>query len=65
MSKKIQIDEQVEKKSEAVYNRAELMAGAHRFGVNPEVIAGALKLAGKTEMTLSEAEAAVQNFLRR
>ncbi|WP_233531304.1 oligoribonuclease [Paenibacillus alkalitolerans] len=50
-------------KQEAVYTRAELMEGAARFGVKPEVIAGALKLAGKDSMTISEAEAAVKRFL--
>ena len=52
-------------RQEPTYTRAELMAGSGRFGVRPEVVAGALKLAGKSEMTLSEAERAIQTFLRR
>lgn len=51
--------------NQAVYGRAELMAGAQRFGVKPEVMAGALRLAGKEEMTLSEAKEAVQSFLKQ
>lgn len=50
---------------EAYYNRSELIAAASSFGVKPEVMAGALKLAGKDVMTKAEAEKAVKNFLER
>lgn len=50
-------------KQEAVYTRAELMVGASRFGVKPEVVAGAIKLTGKESMTITEAESAVKRFL--
>jgi len=49
---------------EPVYTREELFAAAKgAFGVNPEVVAGALAKAGKTEMTRDEAEKAIKNFL--
>lgn len=50
---------------ESVYNRNELIAAASSFGVKPEVIAGALKLAGKDKMTKSEAEKAIKLYLER
>jgi len=49
----------------ARYSRSELMAAASSFGVKPEVVAGALKLAGKDTMTKAEAEKAVKDFLER
>ena len=49
----------------ARYIRSELMAAASSFGVKPEVVAGALKLAGKDTMTKAEAEKAVKDFLER
>ena len=51
--------------TEARYNRNELIAAASSFGVKPEVIAGALKLAGKDTMTKAEAEKAIKDFLER
>mgnify|MGYP001049300630 CR=1 FL=1 len=47
------------------YSRKELMEAAISFGVKPEVMAGALKLAGKEEMTKPEAQAAIKKFLGR
>lgn len=52
-------------KPEAVYSREELIAGAAAFGVKPEVVAGALRLAGKDAMTKAEAEQAIKAFLNR
>jgi hypothetical protein len=49
----------------AVYSREELISTASSFGVKPEVVAGALCLAGKDSMTRSEAEKAIKAFLRR
>jgi len=50
---------------EARYSRSELIAAASSFGVKPEVMAGALKLAGKESMTKTEAEKAIKAFLER
>jgi len=50
---------------ESVYDRSELIEAALSFGVKPEVIAGALKLAGKDTMTKSEAEKAIKLYLER
>ena len=50
---------------EPVYSRSELIAAASSFGVKPEVVAGALKLAGKESMTKTEAEKAIKAFLER
>jgi hypothetical protein len=51
--------------NEAVYTRAELLAESQRFGVQPEVMAGALALAGKDEMTISETKGAIRRFLEK
>jgi len=50
---------------EPQYSRDELIAAASSFGVKPEVMAGALKLAGKDTMTKTEAEKAIKDFLKR
>jgi hypothetical protein len=50
---------------EPVYSRDELIAAAFSFGVKPEVVAGALRLAGKDSMTRAEAEKAIRQFLAR
>ena len=50
---------------ESVYNRSELIDASFSFGVKPEVMAGALKLAGKDMMTKSEAEKAIKLYLER
>ena len=54
-----------DKTTTPVYSRSELIAAASSFGVKPEVMAGALKLAGKDTMTKAEAEKAVKDFLER
>jgi len=53
------------KEPEAVYGRDELVAAAASFGVKAEVVAGALKLAGRNAMTRKETEAAIKSFLER
>jgi len=50
---------------EPVYSREELIAAASSFGVKPEVVAGALRLAGKDVMTKTKAEKAIKVFLER
>jgi len=50
---------------EARYSRGELITAASSFGVKPEVMAGALKLAGKDTMTKSEAEKVIKLYLER
>ena len=50
---------------EARYSRSELIAAASSFGVKPEVMVGALKLAGKESMTKTEAKEAIKKFLER
>jgi hypothetical protein len=50
---------------EAVYGRGELIDAASSFGVKPEVMAGALHLAGKDVMTRAQAENAIKRFLER
>lgn len=52
-------------RSEPTYSRAEIMASAFSFGVKPEVMAGALKLANKDELTKSEIKEAIEQFKRR
>ena len=54
-----------EKARESVYSRSELIEAAFSFGVKPEVMAGALKLAGKESMTKTEAEKAIKLYLER
>ncbi|WP_027717298.1 hypothetical protein [Desulfovirgula thermocuniculi] len=58
------VAEQVQER-EPVYSREELIAAAFSFGVKPEVVAGALHLAGKDSMTRAEAEVAIKQFLTR
>lgn len=53
------------REQEPVYGRDELIAAASSFGVKPEIVAGALRLAGKESMTRAEAERAIKAFLRR
>ena len=50
---------------ESLYSRNELIVAASSFGVKPEVMVGALRLAGKDEMTKAEAKSAVKRFLER
>ena len=53
------------KAPEAIYTRDELLAAAASFGVRTEVVAGALRLAGRETMTRREAETAIRRFLVR
>lgn len=57
--------ETVNQQQEPVYIREELIAAASSFGIKPEIVAGALRLAGKDSMTKTEAEKAIKNFLER
>lgn len=57
--------ETVVQQKEPVYSRDELIAAASSFGVKPEVVAGALRLAGKDSMKRTEAEKAIKQFLVR
>ncbi len=52
-------------KKPSVYSRNDLINAAFSFGVTPEVMAGALKLVGKDELTKEEAKEAVKKFLKR
>ena len=71
MNKKKEPDEKVTDKKvtvqqpEARYSRSELIAAASSFGVKPEVVAGALKLAGKDSMTKADVEKVIKKFLER
>ena len=71
MNKKKEPDEKVTDKKvtvqqpEARYSRSELITAASSFGVKPEVVAGALKLAGKDSMTKADVEKAIKKFLER
>lgn len=66
MSKKKEPDRTMTfQRSEARYSRSELIAAASSFGVKPEVMAGALKLAGKESMTKTEVKEAIKKFLER
>lgn len=53
------------KQREPTYTREELIAGAAAFGVRPEIMAGALRLAGRDRLTRAEAEQAVKTYLMR
>lgn len=50
---------------ESTYSRDDLLSGAAGFGVSVDVMAGALKLAGKDRMTRAEAEKALERFKKR
>ena len=66
MSKKKEPDRTMTvQQPEARYSRSELIAAASSFGVKPEIVAGAAKLAGKDKMTKTEAEKAIKAFLER
>ncbi|NSW90214.1 MAG: oligoribonuclease [Firmicutes bacterium] len=50
----------------SVYNKDELIAAAEIvFGVKPEVVAAAVKMAGKSEMTKDEAKTAIEKFMKK
>lgn len=58
--KRSQVDVQ-----EPVYTRRELMAAAGSFGVTPETVAGALRLAGAETMTRTGAAHAIRKYMER
>lgn len=58
----------VSKEDETTYSREDLMAGAAGFGVAPEAIAGAWRLADAPadgRMTRAQMEAAIKHFAER
>ena len=51
---------------ESVYSASELAANAKKvFGTRQECVAAALRAAGKTECTVTEAKEIVEKFLKR
>lgn len=52
-------------KQTALYSKAELIAAARQFGVSQDIMAGALRLAGKETLTREEAEKAIQDYGKR
>ena len=50
---------------QSMYDKDELISSAKAFGVKPEVMAGAIKLAGKDSFTRAETEDAIKIFLER
>lgn len=65
MAKAMETAAEQPREQDSVYSREELIAAASSFGVKPEVVAGALRLAGKDSMTKAEAEKAIKQFLAR
>ncbi|MDQ0175234.1 oligoribonuclease [Bacillus chungangensis] len=51
--------------NEPKYSRSEIIGAAASFGVMPELMAGAMKLAGKNHLTRSEIEKAIRQFKKR
>ncbi len=67
-AKAVQEAPQKEQKAsqESVYSASELAANAKKvFGTRQECVAAALKAAGKTECTVTEAKEIVGKFLKR
>jgi len=57
---------EIEKKYEEEYDKEVLIGNSKKiFGVNSEVLAGALSLAEKNKLTLSETKALLEKFLKR
>ena len=54
-----------EKEAEDVYTLNDLVANAGIFGVKPEAIIGAMKMAGKEEATKDEISKFLAEFLRK
>jgi hypothetical protein len=50
---------------EPLYTRDEILAAASAFGTSPHIVAGALRLTDKQEMTRAEAERLIKDFLNR
>jgi hypothetical protein len=67
MAKRDQETEEIQEQTvEALYSKEELMAAAEvAFGTKPEVVAAALKMAGKIQATRPEADAAIKAFLKK
>jgi len=59
------LEESIAHQPEPHYSREELINAASSFGVKPEVVAGAMRLAGRDSMTRGEAEKAIKRFLER
>ena len=56
----------VEKAIESKYDVADIVGVAQkRFGVSAEIAATAMKMAGKTQATISEAETIIKRFTER
>lgn len=53
------------KEPETKYSKAEVLAASASFGVSVDLMAGALRLAGKQEFTKSEVEDAIRRFKKR
>jgi hypothetical protein len=52
--------------AESLYSAAELSAAARaRFGVPPEVVTAAMRMAGKKSATLSDAKEIITKFSKR
>lgn len=57
---------EIEKKYEEEYDKEVLIENSKKiFGVNSEVLAGALANIGKSRLTLSETKALLEKFLKR
>lgn len=51
--------------SEPKYSRSEILGAASSFGVKPELLAGALRLSDKEELTRVEVEDVIRKFKTR
>jgi len=62
-------DEEVKKKTKpavVTYSIQELMSVAHaKFGVEPEVVGAAMKMARKDKATVSDAKVIIDKFLKQ
>lgn len=50
---------------EPTYTKREVLDASARFGVSPDVMAGALRNAGKENYTRADIEKAIQDFKKR
>lgn len=55
----------VTKIPETKYSRSEILGAASSFGESQEVVAGALRIANKEQLTRSEIENAIRKFKTR
>ena len=59
-------EKEIEKKYEEEYDKEVLIDNAKKiFGVNSEVLAGALASSDKSKITLSEAKTLLEKFLKK